>query len=201
MQVRYWPTKCSRPGEMMPWIFLPPCVTNARFIYCIMYTYFTFITWYLTLCKTHWRCKRHLITLYAVLFNTFSPMIIQCALKHVDTPCCSVIQIFKKEHCAFLWLVVVNWFRRKVRAAYLNCPECEEYGYVLVASDFVCLSIVYFYCGLFNLTAWSRVLSEKLTVPQVVRKFPAFYRTRSFITIYTRARHLSLSLVRYCRLD
>jgi hypothetical protein len=37
------------------------------------------------------------------------------------------------------------------------------------------------------------VLLEKLTVPQLVKKFPAFYGTRKFITAFTILRHLSLS--------
>jgi hypothetical protein len=43
------------------------------------------------------------------------------------------------------------------------------------------------------LTPRSRVLLEKLTVLQLVKKFPAFYGTRRFITALTSARHLSLS--------
>ena len=43
------------------------------------------------------------------------------------------------------------------------------------------------------LTPWSRVLLEKLTGLQLVKKFPAFYGTRRFITALTSARHLSLS--------
>ena len=43
------------------------------------------------------------------------------------------------------------------------------------------------------LTAWSRVLLEKLTFCQLVKKFPTFYGTRRFITAFTCARHLSLS--------
>ena len=42
------------------------------------------------------------------------------------------------------------------------------------------------------LTPWSRVLLEKLTGFQLV-KFPAFYRTRGFITALTSDRHLPLS--------
>ena len=38
-----------------------------------------------------------------------------------------------------------------------------------------------------------RVLLEKLTGLQLVKKFPAFYGTRRFITALTSARHLSLS--------
>jgi len=37
------------------------------------------------------------------------------------------------------------------------------------------------------LTPRSRVLLEKLTVSQLFNKFPAFYRTRSFITTFTSA--------------
>jgi len=43
------------------------------------------------------------------------------------------------------------------------------------------------------LTPWSRVLLEKLTVSQLVKKFPTFYGTRRFITTFTSARHLSLT--------
>ena len=42
-------------------------------------------------------------------------------------------------------------------------------------------------------TPCSRVLLEKLTGLQLVKKFPAFYGTRRFITAVTSARHLSLS--------
>ena len=43
------------------------------------------------------------------------------------------------------------------------------------------------------LTPWSRVLLEKLIGFQPVKKFPAFYGTRRFITAFTSACHLSLS--------
>jgi hypothetical protein len=42
------------------------------------------------------------------------------------------------------------------------------------------------------LTPWSRVLLEKLTGFQLVKKFPAFHGTRRFITAFTSARYLSL---------
>jgi hypothetical protein len=43
------------------------------------------------------------------------------------------------------------------------------------------------------LTPLSRVLLEKLTCSQLVKKFPAFYGTRRFITAFTSTRYLSLS--------
>jgi len=42
------------------------------------------------------------------------------------------------------------------------------------------------------LTQWSRVLFEKPAGFQLVKKFPAFYKTRMFITEVTSARRLSL---------
>ena len=43
------------------------------------------------------------------------------------------------------------------------------------------------------LTPWCRVLLEKLTGLQLVKKFPAFHGTRMFIIAFTSVRHLSLS--------
>ena len=43
------------------------------------------------------------------------------------------------------------------------------------------------------LTPWSKALLEKLTGFQLVKKFPALYGTRRFITALTSACHLSLS--------
>jgi hypothetical protein len=43
------------------------------------------------------------------------------------------------------------------------------------------------------LTPWSRVLLEKLTGLQQVKKFPTFYGARRFIKAFTSAHHLSLS--------
>ena len=53
------------------------------------------------------------------------------------------------------------------------------------------------YCPLIALiTPWRRVLLEKLTVPQLVEKLPAYYGTRMFISAFTKAWHLSLFWVR-----
>ena len=43
------------------------------------------------------------------------------------------------------------------------------------------------------LTPWCRVLLQKLTGLQLVKKYPAFHGTRIFITALTSVRHLSLS--------
>ena len=66
-------------------------------------------------------------------------------------------------------------------------------------------SIIYIYINFINsinfnaeintllLTPWCRVPLEKLTGLQLVKKFPAFHRTRRFITALTSVRHLSIS--------
>jgi len=48
----------------------------------------------------------------------------------------------------------------------------------------------------YSFTPWTRVLLEKLRGFQLVKKFPAFYGTRKFITANTSVRHLSLSCAR-----
>lgn len=46
------------------------------------------------------------------------------------------------------------------------------------------------------ITPWNTVLSEKLTDPHVVKKFPECYGNQGFITALTSTRHLSLSRAR-----
>ena len=48
-------------------------------------------------------------------------------------------------------------------------------------------------CVTNQITPWSKNLSEKLTVSQLLKKFPVFYRTQRFIAYSQTARHLSLS--------
>jgi hypothetical protein len=50
--------------------------------------------------------------------------------------------------------------------------------------------VLTYYLLTYLLTPWSRVLLEKLTGLQLVKKFPAFYGTRRFIIAFTSARHL-----------
>ena len=57
---------------------------------------------------------------------------------------------------------------------------------VLFGSTLIYLLITYL------LTPWSRILLEKLTGSQLIKKFCAFYGTWRFITMFTRAWQLSL---------
>ena len=49
---------------------------------------------------------------------------------------------------------------------------------------------------IYLITTWSRVLLEKLTRSQLVKKFPTFYGTRRLTITFTSAHHLSLSWTR-----
>ena len=64
---------------------------------------------------------------------------------------------------------------------HISCPSLESKRF---------FGSLLFYC---ILTPWCRVLLEKLTGLQLVKKFPAFHGTRRFITALTSFRHLSLS--------
>ena len=62
-------------------------------------------------------------------------------------------------------------------------PLCQPYMSIVLASTS--------HASLWLQTSWSSVL-EKLTGSQLVKKFPAFYGTRRFITAFTKARYPSL---------
>ena len=79
---------------------------------------------------------------------------------------------------------------------YLNTQDCLIVGWMwCVHSNSSLLSdlIQPQYIILNLLTSWSRVLLEKLTGSQLVKKFPTFYGTGWFITAFTSGRQLSLS--------
>jgi hypothetical protein len=46
-----------------------------------------------------------------------------------------------------------------------------------------------FYSETNQLNPWSKVLLEKLIVTHLLKKFPKFYGTRRFFTVFTEARH------------
>jgi len=70
------------------------------------------------------------------------------------------------------YIIVTKWYGKLY--------SCNEHAY--------CTHLL-----TYLLTQWCRVLLEKLTGLQVVKKFPAFHGTRRFITALTMVRHLSLS--------
>ena len=59
------------------------------------------------------------------------------------------------------------------------------------APEFTGLAQIIILILTYLVTPWCRVLLEKLTGLQLVKKFPAFHGTRRFITALTSVRHLS----------
>ena len=72
--------------------------------------------------------------------------------------------------------------------------RCAPFMAILTYSLTYLLTYLFTYLLTYLLTPWCRVLLEKLTGLQLVKKFPAFHGTPRFITALTSVRHLSLSL-------
>ena len=77
--------------------------------------------------------------------------------------------------------------------------KCESYkiittnGQININEDLMLFIYLLTYSLTYLLIPYSTVLLQKLSVSQLVKKFPTFYGTRRFITAFTTARHLSLS--------
>ena len=85
---------------------------------------------------------------------------------------------------------------RQLTVAFLSFAQASEHwiSSTLCMCQFSIIYIyIYIYLLTYLLTPWCRVLLEKLTGLQLVKKFPAFHVTRRFITALTSLRHLSLS--------
>ena len=67
------------------------------------------------------------------------------------------------------------------------------YFFRFIVHSVECLLHTPIHAHTYLLTPWCRVLLEKLTGLQLVKKFPAFHGTRRFISALTSVRHLSLS--------
>jgi len=80
-----------------------------------------------------------------------------------------------------------------VKYSYVFWSMTTTWGYQYKISLTYLVIYLLTYLLTHSLTPRSRVLLEKLTGLQLVKKFPAFYGTRRYITPFTSARHLSLS--------
>jgi hypothetical protein len=65
--------------------------------------------------------------------------------------------------------------------------------YKMIKMNGTDIKIILTYLLTYLLTPWSKVLLEKLTGFAASQEIPRIYGTRNFITVLTRARHLSLS--------
>ena len=95
-----------------------------------------------------------------------------------------LLPLVMTQYPFYRWLVVLQgWFGR----VWKNYASISIRTLARFNATYLCVNCTYI------LTAWCRVLLEKLTGLQLVKKFPAFHGTRMFITALTSVRHLSLS--------
>ena len=90
--------------------------------------------------------------------------------------------ILQSKSCWLFWKFWLNWF------AYILIEFGLNYSKFKIRVIWFMFEQATFYS---LLTPWCRVLLEKLTALQLVKKFPGFHETLRFITALTSVRHLS----------
>jgi hypothetical protein len=97
------------------------------------------------------------------------------------------------------FIILVDLFRSKYglkRGTGLISNKDSSFDFSLSLLVFFITHVLTYlltYLLIYLLTPWSRVLLEKISGLQLVKKFPAFYGTEGFITAFTSARHLPMS--------
>ena len=95
------------------------------------------------------------------------------------------------QHASRL-IFVVKFELTTYLLTYLHTHSINYLFIFLITYLFICLlSYLLHYLLTYLLTPYRGVLLDKLTGSQLVKKFPAFYRSRRFITLFTSARQLS----------
>ena len=97
----------------------------------------------------------------------------------------NVMTVWTEPHKVAIKLFSSIQVHNYTTCSYLSCGRDFHTCYYHTNSLFI--------YGCYILTPWCRVLLEKLTGLQLVKKFLAFHGTRRFITALTSVRHLSLS--------
>ena len=108
----------------------------------------------------------------------------------LDNFCVSVLK-HSDHHYSFLYRAAATK-HVTIPVMYLNNLRANHWN-VCKRLKSQQLTYLLTYLPTYLLTPWCRVLLEKLTGLQLVKKFPAFHGTRRFITALTSVRHLSLS--------
>jgi hypothetical protein len=110
----------------------------------------------------------------------------------VDRPRQSSVQVKERIEVyasSFLLGLHGSWRVNLPLVSYLNLHLLIQLIYLLT----YLLTYLVSYLLTYVRTPWSRLLFEKLTSSQLVKKFPTFYGTRMFINTFTSVHHLSLS--------
>ena len=130
-------------------------------------------------------------------------------IRRMRTVCCKLRLLINSDICSTYRFLTPTVVRRRPSFLHLNVPclSCSQWfvnvprnvyqnkmpklrAHYIVSYTISCHNIYQYiifyylltYLRTYLLTPWSRVLLEKLTGLQLVKKFPAFFGTRKFIT-------------------
>jgi hypothetical protein len=140
-----------------------------------------YVMWH-SLTFTHFNMLERIQQKFATLhFNRFFLRVHTVMRMH-----CSSFKITLALNSAFLFWKLLVEFLLGISEHFSMSHSCS--------SSKICLSAKY---ATYLLTySWSWALLEKPPIVQLLENFSAFYETRRFITVFTRALHWSLSLAR-----
>jgi len=96
-----------------------------------------------------------------------------------ELKCAEQKQVLFYPECQFSWLLIEHWYHRCVCQIHIKKGSNQT-------ASIACASGVIW-------TAWCKVILEKLTVSQLVKKYFTFYETGRFVTFLMRTYHLFLS--------
>jgi len=103
----------------------------------------------------------------------------------VKTRKCEEIQLNLK-----MWLHTSRDFNVALSIPLWSNTHHTGTEFLLASSSWVLKPVIWL---LINRNRWNRVFLERLTVIPLIKKFPAIYGSRRFITVFTRTLHLFLS--------
>jgi hypothetical protein len=87
---------------------------------------------------------------------------------------------------------VFTYMQKLIKITLLGC-SAETRSMNMYSRTVTIKKVVFGYIYCLTYLLQPAAFLKKLTGSQLVKKFPAFYGTRRFITVFTSARHLSLS--------
>ena len=128
----------------------------------------------------------HFSAQYLSVLGRYTMLIGKCLLcsKHLchENPKSNGLKVVNSVNLSCIWIMQGIWISTMLVELYEQMNKYHGHK-----------SRTEWYTPYSLLTPWSRVLLEKLTSLQLVKKFPAFYGTRRFITAFVSANHLFLS--------
>ena len=103
------------------------------------------------------------------------------------------IHTYIQTYVIHIYIYIFTYLRTYIHTYVSTFTHTHTHTHISIHTYVSLYTYTHTYINNYLLTPWCRVLLEKLTGLQLVKKFPAFHGTRRFITALTSVRHLSLS--------